>query len=107
MPNDRKVIGFTQGGLVLIESGSSGLEFWDIDLGRTIAKLDAPGASVKWLTRGHTLVGLSDGGLLSIDLDRDHWLPDLCAVNDRPYTDGERKLLPDGAETTPPCRMSD
>ncbi|MGH3390462.1 MAG: hypothetical protein ACRDOO_16470, partial [Actinomadura sp.] len=107
LPNNLEVVDFAPGGIIVVKSLDGGLQFWDISLGRSIAQLKPPGLTTAWRMAGDTLIGLSQDGQLSIDLNRNHWLPSLCAANDRDYTPAERKLLQEGAETTPPCHIND
>ena len=100
------MIGIGPDDLLVLKASSGHIEFWDMRSGRTIATVDTPGVTGSWHIVGHTLLGLSGDGLLSLNLDRKTALSRLCAFNDRPYTPEESNLLPDGAARTPPCHIA-
>jgi hypothetical protein len=106
LPADRNMIGIGPDDLLVLKASSGHIEFWDMRSGRTIATVDTPGVTGSWHIVGHTLLGLSGDGLLSLNLDRKTALSRLCAFNDRPYTPEESNLLPDGAARTPPCHIA-
>ncbi|MFF9114430.1 trypsin-like peptidase domain-containing protein [Streptomyces massasporeus] len=54
-------------------------------------------------TRAHLVAG---GQLQTFRVDPDVWWRELCASADRPYSQTERKTLPLGAPTRPPCSAS-
>lgn len=91
----------------LITQGEDGLAIWSLETGARVTSLNQP--STSWLSKGQSgtdpvsLVGLTETGLLKLDMDPDRWFEHLCKLNDRPYTDEERELLPEGADPTPPC----
>ncbi|MFC3897210.1 trypsin-like peptidase domain-containing protein [Lentzea rhizosphaerae] len=102
------LIGWTDDGLIIATpTTGSELTFWDRATGRDVLRVDPPGYTAQWLLDGSVLRGVSNDGLIEVDLARDRWMSTLCAINDRDYTAIERKVLERtaGAETDgPPCR---
>lgn len=96
----------TGGGLLVTETGGQALELWDVRVARSILTIDPPGLVTTWWLRDDRLIGVSDDGLLRIDLDPGRVLGALCAAHDRPYTDAERALLPPGTDAGKrPCHL--
>jgi hypothetical protein len=94
------------GRLVTHDSSGSALDFWDPRTNRSAGRLVAPelstGVGIGW-RRGVLQVDRTDD-VVDILLDAGAWHTRLCQAQNRPFTDGERTLLPPGADLEPPCR---
>ncbi|MDL5158910.1 S1 family peptidase [Actinomycetospora termitidis] len=80
------------------------LRFWDgVDL-RPRGELRVPGDTGNRLDviDGRWEMDTAND-FVTIPVDADAWRAGLCAVQDRPFTDAERALLPAGADTAAPC----
>jgi hypothetical protein len=106
IPSDADPLGMTADGKLITEV-PDGLAIWNLQAGVSVTSLALPTAA--WLgPRGSGtgvggLVGLTEAGMLTLDMDPDRWFEHLCQLNDRPYTGEERGRLPEGADPTPPC----
>ncbi|WP_127354625.1 hypothetical protein [Actinacidiphila soli] len=100
------LVGFTPAGY-LISTGSSGtssdlMQVWSTHESAEIAGLSMPDGAV-WTVHGNVVEGGTTDGSLSVTLDPDAWYAALCSAVDRPFTDAERRLLPEGADSHPAC----
>ncbi|WP_169317204.1 S1 family peptidase [Actinacidiphila oryziradicis] len=100
------LVGFTPAG-DLISTGSSGtssdlMQVWSTHVSTEIAGLSMPDGAV-WTVHGNVVEGGTTDGSLSVTLDPDAWYAALCSAVDRPFTDAERRLLPEGADSHPAC----
>lgn len=99
------IVELTPNGLMVAGWTSAKVQILDAERG-TLVNARLPGSEARtWVARtGNTLLIITDNGLLTLNLDREHMLDRLCAISDRDFTEAERKMLPPGADATPPCR---
>jgi hypothetical protein len=59
-----------------------------------------PRAVRPWITTGY---GFGEA-FVDVPLQAEDWFQHLCGLMDRPFTAAELQVLPEGTDTSPPCR---
>ncbi|QLY32275.1 serine protease [Nocardia huaxiensis] len=91
-------------GLVVAGWDNGKVQIMDGDYGILVNAKTPASQARAWVNHvGTTFYLITDNGLLTLDLNREHILDRLCAISARDFTDAERALLPPGANDTPPC----
>ncbi|MEV5880155.1 trypsin-like peptidase domain-containing protein [Streptomyces sp. NPDC052101] len=103
-----KVVGFGPPDTLFVLAGSKTndngeLQIWDLPHHRQIATVDAPDRVHHWMIRDGRLYAYLARTEIITELNPDNWFRTLCAAADRGFTPDERKLLPAGTDTAPPC----
>ncbi|MEJ3652508.1 hypothetical protein WEH80_05940 [Actinomycetes bacterium KLBMP 9759] len=102
------LVGFDADGYVSWTSGVSQdgtVHFLDPATGTEAGSVNLP-VLVGWVDEARTTLKLRQGiggPLVDLPARAQAWRDTLCSVVDRPFTDGELRLLPAGASTGPPC----
>lgn len=97
----------------LVASGTdeyrhNALTFIDLERGRAAGTFE-PGTTVRSVApravRPSLTTGFSRGqAFTEVPLLAEDWFRHLCGLMDRPYSDAELAVLPEGTDTAPPCR---
>ena len=110
-PDINALAGFDADGYLAgvgVTEGQNAVLLIDVERGR-VAGTIAPGTGARTTLTGPELsslvTGISSGqGLSDVALLARDWRARVCGLMDRPFTDAELAALPDGTDTSPPCR---
>ncbi|WP_232660885.1 nSTAND1 domain-containing NTPase [Pseudonocardia sp. TRM90224] len=115
LPSLGLLSGFTVDGnlMIMLPTGDQDgwqLTTWDVTTGRQIASIRLPTAydpnlSGRLVGGGARVSLMGTNGALPIEfpLIAEKWHEQLCAITNRPFTDGERALFPAGTDVERPC----
>ncbi|MEJ2885204.1 TIR domain-containing protein [Actinomycetospora aeridis] len=93
----------TEDGYLLTEDGDSGLVFWDVTRGSRSGVFPLSQSLDESEPDGRTLSANGPYGSTVVALNGREWFDNLCRLADRPTTSEEERLLPPGADPSPPC----
>ncbi|MFC5054143.1 serine protease [Saccharothrix xinjiangensis] len=98
-----KPIGFTPDGKLVVKDDEQLVQVWDPATAQLLGAFHLPQDTVSATTIGSSLIGMTEFGFVSVDLDPSHWFQSLCAGASRGYSQSELDRLPDGADRGNPC----
>ncbi|CAM4077937.1 AAA family ATPase [Kibdelosporangium persicum] len=103
MPGDLSLVAFSADGKLIADAGNGTVRIWDPETGIGVGSFRTPGLPSSWSLRDNVLVAATANRPVAIDMTPQHWLDQLCRINNRDYRPEERELLPAGADPTSPC----
>ncbi|MBP2327079.1 WD40 repeat protein/adenylylsulfate kinase-like enzyme [Kibdelosporangium banguiense] len=103
MPGELSLVAFSADGKLIADAGSGTVQVWDPETGIAVASVRVPGPTSAWAIRDNVLVAATANRPVAIDMTPQHWIDQLCRINNRDYTPEERELLPAGADPARPC----